>query len=158
MTTKMFLFVVAALLACSLPPGYAAAQQDRTGERLLAAAEGLQMPSSESDSVWHLVSYPGMGELPDAETFGEMSGCPRGGTTRSDFHETLARLSRVEPWMDKGQARSARGFRKLEQVFDRESKQAAVYRCETGGPEVNIYFVGAADERIVGLMTVSIET
>ena len=158
MRKKLASFVVAALLASSIPIGVAAAQEDGTGERLLAAAESLQMPSSESDSSWYLVSYAGK-EIPDAATFGEMSGCPQGAMTRSDFDETLDRLSEVEPWMDAGQASSARGFRKLQRIFDREfEEEAAVYRCESGGPEINVYFVGIEEDRLVGLMTVSIET
>ena len=159
MRPKLVLFIVATLLACSLPIASASAQEESTGERLLRVAEGLQMPSSEADSAWHLVSYGGTKEPPDAGAFEELSGCPKGGATRSDFDETLARLGTVEPWMDAGQARSAHGFRKLEKVFGREfGGELAVYRCETGGPDVRIYFVGAEDERLVGLMTVSIET
>lgn len=151
-------FVAAALLASFVPADGALAQEDKTQDRLLAAAEGLQMPSSESDSFWYLVSYTGK-ELPRATTFGEMSGCPRGAMTRSDFDETLDRLGEVEPWMDAGQASSARGFRKLERVFDREfGDKTAVYRCENGGPEIEVFFVGADEEGLVGLMTVSIET
>ncbi len=158
MRPKVVLFAVAALLACSLSINGATAQEDRTGERLLATAEGLQMPSSESDSTWSLVSYGGVEELPEAETFGEMSGCPQGGATRLNFAETLAHLSRVEPWMDAGQVRSARGFRKLEKVFGHEfGEKLAIYRCNPGGAEVNVYFVGAAQGRLMGLMTVSIE-
>ena len=159
MRTKLVLFAVSTLLALSLPIVGATAREDRTGERLIAAAEGLQMPSSEADSAWHLVSYGGVDELPDAGAFEELSGCPSGGATRSGFDETLDRLGTVEPWMDAGQARSARGFRKLERVFRRKFEDGlAVYRCETGGAEVNVYFVGADDERLMGLMTVSIET
>ena len=158
MNKKVVLFVVAALLVCSLTSG-AMARETSTGERLLAAAEGLQMPSSEADSAWHLVSFTGVEELPAAGAFGEMSGCPQGGTTRSDFDDTLAGLSKVEPWMDAGQARSARGFRKLGTLFAREfEEELAVYRCDTGEPEVEIYFVGVGDDRLLGLMTVSIET
>ncbi|QIN78781.1 hypothetical protein GBA65_09900 [Rubrobacter marinus] len=156
---KIALLAVATLLACALPTEGATAQEDGTGERLLEAAEGLQMPSSEADSAWYLVSYAGVDELPDAESFGVMSGCPRAGTTRQDFDETLARLSEVEPWMDEGQVRSARGFRKLGKTFRHAlGEDLAVYRCEDGGPEVGIYFVGAADGRLTGLKTISIET
>ena len=134
MTPKALLFAIATLLACSLPIGSATAQEDRIGERLLAAAEGLQMPSSEADSVWHLISYGGVSELPVAGAFEELSGCPEGCATRSDFDETLARLGTDEPWMDAGRARSARGFRKLEKVFGREfGEELTVYRCEAEG-------------------------
>lgn len=159
MRTKVALLAVATLLACYFPIDDAGAQGDRTGGRLLAAADGLQMPSSEADSAWYFVSYAGVEELPEAEAFEEMSGCPEGGATREDFDKTLARLSEIEPWMDEGQARSARGFRKLAKVFGHAfGEKLAVYRCESGGPEVNVYFVGAAEGRGVGLMTVSIET
>lgn len=160
MRMKLVLFAAATLLACSVWAGDAlAARKDGIGERLLAAAEGLQMPSSEADSSWYFVSYSGVEGLPEVEAFGEMSGCPRGGATRSDFGATFDRLSKVEPWMDGGQASSARGFRKLEKVFDREfGEEVAVYRCDTGGPEINVYFVGSEGDRLVGLATISIET
>ncbi len=159
MRTKVSLLAAATLLACSFPISGANAQEDRTGERLLAAADGLQMPSSEADSAWYLVSYAGVEELPEAEAFEEMSGCPEGGATRLDFDDTLSRLGEVEPWMDEGQARSARGFRKLAKVFGHAfGEKLAVYRCEPGGPEVDVYFVGAAEGRVAGLITVSIET
>lgn len=156
---KLVLFAAATLFACSVPVGDAQALKDGTGERLLAAAEGLQMPSSESDSTWHLVSYAGVNGLPEPETFEAMSGCREGGVTRRDFGETLDRLSKIEPWMDAGQVSSARGFRKLEKVFYHKfEEEVAVYRCDTGGPEINVYFVGIEEDRLVGLMTVSIET
>ena len=159
MRTKLVLLGVSTLLALSLPIVSATAREDRTGERLIAAAEGLQMPSSEADSAWHLVSYSGVDELPDADTFEELSGCPRGGATRSGFDEILARLGTVEPRMDASQARSARGFRKLERVFRRGFEDGlAVYRCETGGPEVSVYFVGADDKGLMGLISVSMRT
>ena len=160
MRTKLVPFAVVTLLACSVfISGNALAQRDRTAERLITVAEGLQMPSSEADSVWSLVSYDGVEELPAAGPFDEMSGCRRSGVTRYDFGETLDLLGEVEPWMDAGQASSARGFRKLERVFDREfGEEVAVYRCDSGGPEIGLYFVGAEEDRLVGLMTVSIET
>lgn len=159
MKTRLLLCTVVALIVCSFYAGAATAWEERTGERLLAAAEGLQMPSSEADSAWRLVSYTGVKGLPEADAFGETSGCPQGGTTRLGFDETLARLSKVEPWMDDGQVRSARGFGKLGKVFGREfGEDLAIYRCETGGAEVNIYFVGADDDHLTGLLTISIET
>ncbi len=158
MRRKVVTFAIAAFLACSFPLGEAVAGEDKTAERLLTAAEGLQMPSSEADSSWHLVSYAGDG-LPEAALFGEASGCPQGGMTRSDFDEMLGTLREVEPWMDAGQASSARGFCKLAKVFEHEFGEAkAVYRCDTGGPEIQVYFVGADQAGLVGLMTVSIET
>lgn len=159
MRKKPTAFATAVLLSCFLFAGEAIAGNDETGERLLAAAEGLQMPSSEADSHWSLVSFGGVEDLPEAATFEEISGCLQGGVTRQDLDETLSRLSEVEPWMDAGQIRSARGFRKLEKVLGREFEgESAVYRCDTGGPEIEVYFVGVDEDLLVGLMTVSIET
>lgn len=158
MRTKLVLFAIVTLFTCSISTGDALAQENKTGERLLVAAEGLQMPSSESDSVWHTVSYAGVEELPEAGPFETMSGCRQGGATRQDFGETLDRLGRIEPWMDAGQISSARGFRKLEKIFYHEFEEVAVYRCDTGGPEIEVYFVGVEEDRLLGLMTVSIET
>ena len=158
MRLKLALFAVATLLACFVAEGDALARK-AVGERLLAAAEGLQMPSSESDSEWYLVSYAGVGGLPQAAPFEEISGCREGGATRHDFGETLDKLGNMEPWMDPGQLSSARGFRKLENIFDREFEgDVAVYRCDTGGPEIEVYFVGVEEDELVGLMTVAIET
>lgn len=160
MKAKPTLAVAAALLAALIhASGAAAAEEDKTADRLLRAAEGLQMPSSEADSSWSVLSFAGTEEPPVAARFGEMSGCPEGGTSRLDFEYTLERLGTVEPWMDDGQASSARGFRKLEGVFERKfGKKVAVYRCDPGGPEVNVYFVGADEGALVALETVSIET
>ena len=134
---------------------------DRLERRLLKNAEGLQMPSSEGDSAWTFVQYPGETASPEPARFQELSGCPvesDGGTTRLDFETTMERLGRVETWMDDGQRRSARGFRKLDRLFHRELDDLAVYRCETGGAQVYLYFVGTNDERLAGLSTISIET
>ncbi len=159
MKMRLVLIAVATLFACSVSTGDALAQKDRTGTRLLTAAEGLQMPSSESDSIWYPVSYPGLEELPEARLFETVSGCRLDGVTRQDFGETLDRLSNIEPWMDAGQVSSARGFRKLEGLFYREFEDdVAVYRCDTGGPEIEVYFVGVQEDQLLGLMTVSIET
>ena len=156
---RLVLIAVATLFAGSVSTGDALAQKDRTGARLLSAAEVLQMPSSESDSMWYTVSYPGLEELPEAGPFETVSGCRQGGVTRLDFGETLDRLGNIEPWMDAGQVSSARGFRKLESLFYREFEdEVAVYRCDTGGPEIEVYFVGVEGDRLLGLMTVSIET
>jgi hypothetical protein len=65
--TKAFIMMVAALLAAQLTADTAAAQEEDLAKRLLQAAEGLQMPGSESDSFWWFVSYPGEEELPTAE-------------------------------------------------------------------------------------------
>lgn len=159
MKTKLVLFAVVTLFACSVSTGSALADlKDGIGDRLLAAAEGLQMPSSESDSFWYSVSYAGVEELPEAGQFEAMSGCRDGGVTRQDFGETLDRLGKIEPWMDAGQVGSARGFRKLEKVFYREFEEVAVYRCDTGGPEIEVYLVGIEEDRLLGLRTISIET
>lgn len=153
------LFVVASFLACAASVSAVAQEGDKLAERLLRASEGLQMPSSESDSSWSLISYAAPNEPPEAESFGEMVGCPRGGTTRLDFDATIERLGTVERWMDDGQAKSARGFRKLGGVFEHEfGDDLAVYRCDGNGPEVGVYFVGAGEEGLRGLATISIET
>lgn len=160
---RLELAVVAVL---SLGLAFAAGAQaqeggDRLERRLLRSAEGLQMPSSEGDSAWTFVQYPGETAAPDAARFERLSGCPveRGGfTTRLDFDAYLDRLGTVEPWMDGGQKRSARGFRRLEGLLHRELDDLAVYRCETGTAEVYIYFVGTDGERLAGLSTISIET
>ena len=119
------------------------------------------MPSSEGDSSWTFVRYASESAPPEAARFQELSGCPveEGGiTTRLDFDAYLERLGRVEPWMDEGQKRSARGFRQLDRLFHRELADLAVYRCETGTAQVYIYFVGTDGERLAGLYTISIET
>lgn len=136
-------------------------ETDRLGHRLLENAEGLQMPSSEGDSAWTFVSYPGETASPGPARFQELSGCPvelGWGTKRLDFEATMQQLGRVETWMDDGQKRSARGFRKLDRLFHRELDDLAVYRCETGGAQVYIYFVGTDGQRLAGLSTISIET
>ena len=157
-------FVMVSVLI-SLSGDYSAAQVvqgDKIAERLLRAAEGLQYPGSESDSTWTFVSYEGFAERPDAATFERVSGCPvtaGGGTVRLDFDDTLDRLGTVQPWMDQGQIESARGFRKLQSLFHRTfAEDLAVYRCETGGAEVYIYFIGVDEDRLAGLLTISIET
>lgn len=134
---------------------------DRLERRLLKNAEGLQMPYSEGDSAWTFVQYPGETVSPEPARFQELSGCPvetGGTTTRLDFETTMERLGRVETWMDDGQKRSARGFRKLDRLFHRELDDLALYRCETGGAQVYLYFVGTDGERLAGLSTISIET
>ncbi len=139
-----------------------AAGGDKTEALLLRASEGLQYPGSESDSAWTFVSYEGFTELPDTATFERVSGCPvteQGGMSRLDFDATLDRLGAVQPWMDEGQKKSAHGFRKLQGVFHREfGEDLAVYRCETGTAEVYLYFIGVDEDRLAGLLTVSIET
>jgi hypothetical protein len=153
--------ITALLFGLALATGALAAGEDRLERRLLRNAEGLQMPSSEGDSAWTFAQYPGETDAPDAARFQELSGCPvgEGGiTTRLDFDAYLGRLGRIEPWMDEGQKSSARGFRRLDRLFHRELDDLAVYRCETGGAEVYIYFVGTDGERLAGLYTISIET
>lgn len=131
-----------------------------TETRLLKASEGLQMPGSEADSDWWFVSYPGEDELPSVEGFSDLTGCdsPEGGVSRQDFDATFDRLGDVQPWMDEGQRRSARGFARLQRLFHRRYNELAVYRCETGTAEVPIYFVGIDEDGLSGLMTVNIET
>lgn len=136
----------------------ASAERADTERRLLRASEGLQMPGSEADSEWRFVSYPDAKTLPEAEHMAGITGCATA-MTRSDFDATLDRLSDVQPWMDRGQKKSARGFGRLGRLFHREyGEDVAVYRCETGGPEVPIFFVGVNDAGLSGLLTVNIET
>ncbi|HEV2093006.1 MAG TPA: nuclease A inhibitor family protein [Rubrobacter sp.] len=148
----------AALLAGLLLATAATAQD--TEDRLLKASESLQMPGSEADSAWWFVAYPGEDELPSVERFSELAGCdhPEGGVTRSDFDATFEHLANVQPWMDGGQGKSARGFARLQKLFHRRYEGLAVYRCETGTAEVHIYFVGVDEDGLSGLLTVNIET
>jgi len=138
----------------------AAAGAQETEDRLLKASEGLQMPGSEADSAWWYVSYPNEDELPSVERFSELAGCdhPEGGVSRQDFDATLDRLGEVQPWMDRGQKKSARGFARLQRLFHRRYDELAVYRCETGTAEVPIYFLGVDEDGLSGLLTVNIET
>ena len=147
-----------ALLAGLLLATTVGAQE--TEDRLLKASEGLQMPGSEADSSWWFVSYRGEDELSSAERFAELAGCdhPEGGVSRQDFDATLDRLGEVQPWMDRGQKRSARGFARLQRLFHRRYDELAVYRCETGTAEVPIYFLGLDGDGLSGLLTVNIET
>ena len=158
MRPKRYLPALCALLAALLFADPAAAQPADTEDRLLRASEGLQMPGSEADSAWWFVSHPDEEALPDAGRMAAITGCSAG-MTRSDFDATLDHLSDVQPWMDRGQKKSARGFGRLQRLFHREyGEDVAVYRCETGGPEVPIYFVGVNDDGLSGLLTVNIET
>jgi len=147
-----------ALLAGLLLATAAGAQE--TEDRLLKASEGLQMPGSEADNSWWFVSYPGEDELPSAERFAELAGCdhPEGGVSRQDLDATLDRLGEVQPWMDQGQKKSARGFARLQRLFHRRYGDFAVYRCETGTAEVPIYLLGLDGDGLSGLLTVNIET
>ncbi len=147
-----------ALLAGLLLANSASAQG--TEGRLLKASEGLQMPGSEADSAWWFVSYPGEDELPSVQRFSRLTGCdhPEGGMSRQDFDATLDHLGEVQPWMDRGQKESARGFARLQKLFHRRYEELAVYRCETGTAEVPVYFVGVNENGLSGLQTVNIET
>ena len=158
MKTKRLIPVIGALLTGLLLAGAAVADVGHTELRLLRASEGLQMPGSEADSGWWFVSYPDEEELPTAGRMAGIAGCSAG-MTRSDFDATFDQLSEVQSWMDRGQKKSARGFGRLQRLFHREyGEEVAAYRCETGGPEVPIYFVGVDEEGLSGLMTVNIET
>jgi nuclease A inhibitor-like protein len=136
----------------------AAAGAQGTGDRLLKASEGPQMPGSEADSAWWFVSYLDEDELPSAERFSELAGCgyPEDGVSRQDFDATLDHLGDVRPWMDRGQKKSARRFARLQELFHRRYDELAVYRCETGA-EVPIYFQGVNEDGLSGLLTVNIE-
>ena len=152
-------FVASLTLLAGLLLATAASAQD-TESRLLKASEGLQMPGSEADSDWWFVSYPGEDELPSVERFSELAGCeyPEGGVSCQDFDATLDHLGEVQPWMDRGQKESARGFARLQKLFHHRYDDLAVYRCETGTAEVPIYFVGVDENGLSGLLTVNIET
>ncbi len=165
MRGRAFVMLAAGLLAIVLFAGAAGAdeREETLAGRLLRAAEGLQMPGSEADSAWWFVSYPDEEGLPAVERMSSLTGCsdyPEGGMGRFDFDATFDSLSRVEPWMDLGQEKSARGFAKLRKLFHREyGEDLAVYRCDTGSyGEVRIYFVGVNEEGLSGLMTINIET
>jgi hypothetical protein len=147
-----------ALLAGLLLATPAGAQE--TEDRLLKASEGLQMPGSEADSGWWFVSFPGEDALPSAGRFSELAGCdsPEGGVSRQSFDATFDHLGDVQPWMDRGQKKSARGFARLQKLFHRRYDELAIYRCETGTAEVPIYFLGVDEDGLSGLLTVNIET
>ncbi len=146
-----------ALLAGLLLATAAVAQE--TEDRLLKASEGLQTPGSEADSAWWLVSYPEDDELPSADRFAEISGCgPPEGVSRGGLDATFGSLDEVQPWMDRGQKKSARGFARLQGLFHRRYDVLAVYRCETGTAEVPIHFLGVDEDGLSGLLTVNIET
>ena len=159
-----FLILVVGLMVTA--PGAEAAGargDDDLARRLLRAADGLQMPGSEADSYWWFVSYPQEQELPNVERMASLDGCidyPEGVMRRLDFDVTFDALGRVQPWMDRGQKKSARGFARLRDVFHREyGDDLAVYRCDTGRyGEVRIYFLGVDGDGLSGLMTINIET
>jgi hypothetical protein len=159
MTRRKGSFVASLALLAGLVLATAAGAQE-TEDRLLKASEGLQMPGSEADSGWWFVSYPGEDELPSAGRVSERVGCdsPEGGVSRQDFDATLDQLGDVQPWMDWGLKKSARGFARLQKLFHRRYEALAVYRCETGTAEVPIYFPGIDDVGLSGLLTVNIET
>jgi Nuclease A inhibitor-like protein len=161
--TRAFIVMLATLLAAQLTADTAAAQEEDLTRRLLQAAEGLQMPGSEADSFWWFVSYPGEEELPTAERMASLEGCadyPEGVMRRLDFDATFDSLARVQPWMDQGQKKSARGFARLRDLFHRQyGDDLAVYRCDTNQyGEVRIYFLGLDDQGLSGLKTINIET
>jgi Nuclease A inhibitor-like protein len=160
--TKVFIIVLAALLAPQ-PAADAARQEEDLAKRLLQAAEGLQMPGSEADSFWWFVSFPGEKELPTVERMASLEGCadyPNGVMRRLDFDATFDSLGTVQPWMDQGQKKSARGFTRLRDLFHRlYGDDLAVYRCDTNQyGEVRIYFLGLDSDGISGLKTINIET
>jgi poly(3-hydroxybutyrate) depolymerase len=161
--TRTFIMRVAALLAAALAAETVAAQEEDLAKRFLRAAEGLQMPGSEADSFWWFVSYPGEEELPTAERMASLEGCadyPEGVMRRLDFDATFDSLGSVQPWMDRGQKKSARGFARLSNLFHRQfGDDLAVYRCDTNKyGEVRIYFLGLSNEGLSGLKTINIET
>ena len=162
--TRILATLAAGFLMVALAANVGGAREGQDlAARLLRAAEGLQMPGSEADSYWWFISYPQEEGLPSAERMASLSGCsdyPDGVMVRSEFDATFDSLSRVEPWMDKGQKKSARGFARLRELFHREyGEDLAVYRCDTNRyGEVRIYFLGAGSDGLSGLMTINIET
>ena len=161
--TRLFIVMLAALVAAQSAADTVAAQEEDPAKRLLQAAEGLQMPGSEGDSIWWFVSYPGEQELPTAERMASLEGCadyPDGVMRRLDFNTTFDSLATVQPWMDQGQKKSARGFARLRDLFHRQyGDDLAVYRCDTNQyGEVRIYFLGLNEEGLSGLKTINIET
>jgi len=154
--TRAFIIMLAPLLAAQLKADTVAAQEVDLAKRLLQAAESLQMPGSEADSFWWFVSYPGEKELPTAERMASVEGCadhPEGVIRRLDFDAAFDSLGRVQPWMDHGQKKSARGFARLRDLFHRQyGDDLAVYRCDTNNyGEVRIYFLGLNYEALSGL-------
>src|SRR5215213_3295934 len=161
--TRAFIMLLAVLLAAQSTADTAAAQEEDLAPRLLKAAESLQMPGSESDSFWWFVSYPGEEALPNAERMAYLEGCtdyPDGVMSRLDFDATFDSLGSVQPWMDQGQKKSARGFARLRNFFHRQyGDDLAVYRCDTNKyGEVRIYFLGLNNDGLSGLKTINIET
>ena len=161
--TRVFIVFVAALLLAALVADAVASREGDLAGRLLRAVEGLQMPGSESDSNWWFVSYPQEDELPTADRMASLEGCadlPEGVMRRLDFDAYFDVLGKVQPWMDHGQKKSARGFARLRVIFHREyGDDVAVYRCDTNMyGEVRIYFLGVNDEGLSGLKTINIET
>jgi hypothetical protein len=159
----LLILAVGLIVAVSVVDAARAREGESLGVRLHRAADGLQMPGSEADSSWWFVSYPGEAELPAAERMATLDGCsdyPEGVMRRLDFDATFDALGRVQPWMDRGQKKSARGFARLRKLFHREyGEDLAVYRCDTGRyGEVRIYFLGVDDDGLSGLMTINIET
>lgn len=130
----------------------------RLAKKLLRATEGVQLPGSESDTVFEFVSFPSEEELPTVERFAELTGCDyhEGGASRFDFDATFDRYEEVAPLG----GYDIRDYRQLRRTFERNYDDLAVYRCETGGPENYIYFLGseADNEGVSGLRSVSIET
>ena len=161
--TRVFIMMLAVPLAVQLTADTVAAQGEDLAKRLLQAAEGLQMPGSEADSFWWFVSYPGEEELPTAERMASLEDCtdyPAGVMRRLDFDATLDSLGKVQPWMDQGQKKSARGFARLRNLFHRQyGDDLAIYRCDTNKyGEVRIYFLGLNNDGLSGLKTINIET
>ena len=153
----------AGLLPAGLLPAGDSCRRARDGGQ---AAKGLRRPADagiggrQPDSGRWFDSYPGEDELPSAGRVSERVGCdsPEGGVSRQDFDATLDQLGDVQPWMDWGLKKSARGFARLQKLFHRRYEALAVYRCETGTAEVPIYFPGIDDVGLSGLLTVNIET
>lgn len=128
----------------------------RLAKKRLRASEGVRLPGFESGTVFEFVSFPGEEELPTVDRFARLTGCDYsdGGASRFDFGTTFDRYEELAPLG----GYDVRDLHHLRHTFERNYGDLAVYRCQTGGPENLIYFLGANDEGVSGLRSVSIET
>lgn len=128
----------------------------RLAKKRLRASEGVQFPGFGSDTVFEFVSFPGEEQFPTVDRFARLTGCdyPDGGVSRFDFGTTFDRYEELAPLG----GYDVRDLRHLRRAFERNYGALAVYCCETGCPENLIYFLGANDEGVSGLRSVSIET
>lgn len=129
--------------------------------RLLTAASGLWLTSSESDTPFEGVLFEDEGRLPSLGRFAELSNCeyPEGGALSINFDTAYKKLTTASDPGDPRAVENAEGFAEVSQILKRNTTEQAVYRCESGGPENFVYHVGLTPTgNVVGLTTVSIET